>query len=148
MKTLLQCIADGEIQAPALVRWNGFQAWRAGAGRRPTTSVDGFATTTAEESALWKATMLELYGPEWPLTLASADDEPAAGAAAVSSQPPRPSSTPAEGAGAPSTPRPTAREPGSGVEPGSGLDAARTGAPGSGMATPVPSWSSQNPGTP
>ncbi len=86
--------------------------------------------------------MLELYGPEWPLTLASADEEATVGTTA-SSQPLRPGSAPAEGAGAYS-PRPATREP------GSGLDAARTGAPGpgSGLASPAPSWSSQSPGTP
>jgi len=41
---------------------------------RPTVAVDGSNTSTAQESALWKSTMLDLYGTEWAIDLASHKD--------------------------------------------------------------------------
>ena len=76
-KTLLRCIQDGDLPRPDLMRWNAWQRWRREIGRRPTQSRDGYTTSAAEESALWKAVMLELYGSEWALELAAAEDAPA-----------------------------------------------------------------------
>ena len=160
VKSLLDSIRDGEVERPNLMRWNAWQQWRSLRGKRPTAAADGAATTTALESALWKSVMLELYGTEWSIQLASMEEE--ATAAVAEAQPSRPSLEPAAGgpsasvappqptggAGTPEpaslvTPRRTEVSPGSGELP-------RTGAagPGSGLASPVPSWSSGNPGTP
>ena len=114
---------------------------------RPTVAQDGRTTTNIEESALWKSVMCELYGTEWSIQLAAADEEAEADptVAAAPSQPLEPGREPAEGAGLQLTPRQAVAE----VSPGSGDP--QTGAangPGSGPATPVPSWSSRNPGTP
>ena len=164
-KTLSEAIKDRDVERPALMRWNDWQQWRRDVGSRPTAAVDGEATTSAQESALWKSIMLELYGTEWPLMLASNLDNPPApplslatatpqlgepslepAANAESSQRSAPSLEPVAGAGQATevvTPR---QAPAVHVSPGSGdLLAA---APGSGPAMPVPSWSSQNPGTP
>ena len=149
-KTLVQAIRDGDVESPALMGWNPWQQWRRDVGLRPTAAADGEATTSAQESALWKSPMLELYGTEWPLKLVEHGEalvvattqpsepsrQPAAGADA---QPFVPGEQPAEGACL-ETPRqaPAAQEsqgPGSGLGP----------SPGSG---PTPSWSSRSPGTP
>ena len=153
-KTLLDAIQDGDVERPGLMRWNAWQQWRRGAGRSPVAARDGTTTTNAEESALWKSVMCDLYGTEWSIQLAAAEHEEAEvapeaapsavapPAGATSSQPLEPSLVPAEGAGSPLGPGPSIEE-----SPGSGD--ARTGAagPGSGRGNPVPSWSSQNPGT-
>jgi hypothetical protein len=41
-----------------------WQAWRRGGGRRPVLRRDGRRISTKDEVALWKATMVELYGAE------------------------------------------------------------------------------------
>ena len=98
-KTLLVAIRDGEIPRPELMRWNAWQQWRRGVGMRPTTLRDGNTTTNTEESALWKSIMLELYGTEWPLMLASnLDDPPAPALVVATTQPSEPSEQPAAGA--------------------------------------------------
>ena len=81
-KTLLAAIKDGEVPEPQLMRWNAWQRWRSELGRRPTSAVDGYTTSAAQESALWKAVMAELHGPDWAVSLASADG----GGTAVSEQ--------------------------------------------------------------
>ena len=63
-KTLVEAIRDGEVEQPALMSWNKWQQWRRDKGLRPTAAVDSEATTGAQESALWKSIMLELYGDE------------------------------------------------------------------------------------
>ena len=74
-KTLLEAIRDGDVPEPALMRWNAWQTWRStAAGRLPTMSVDGYSVSRAQESALWKSVMLELYGTEWSMQLDSIDD--------------------------------------------------------------------------
>ena len=115
---LVEAIRDGDVESPALMGWNPWQQWRRDAGLRPTAATDGEATTSAQESALWKSTMLELYGTEWPLKLAEHSEalvvvpgqsseprgQPAAGAPVVlgpvvaTTQPGRPSEPPAAGA--------------------------------------------------
>ena len=146
-KTLLECIRDDEIERPALMRWNSWQNWRSGVGRRPLVSRDGHTTTNAEESALWKSVMCELYGTEWSIQLAGKETEAVTAgqqpSAAPSSQPSKPGLEPAAGAGVPQTPGPPVEQ-----SPGSGASPTGTANPGSGPATPVPSWLSQNPGTP
>ena len=90
--------------------------------------------------------MLELYGTEWSVQLASMDDDTAAAHEAAAGLGGAP-------AGIPTGPLP--ERPSS---PGSGLDGAAnvpvtpvvtrmTSSPGSGQVTPQ-SWHSQNPGTP
>ena len=113
-KTLLDAIREGEVPRPELMRWNAWQTWRRGEGRRPLVSRDGVTTSNAEESALWKSVMCELYGTEWSILLAAEEHEetvsaptepsapaPAAAAAASSSQPSDPSLVPDAGAGTP-----------------------------------------------
>ena len=73
-KTLLAAIGDGDVPQPSLMRWNAWQQWRSGPGCRPTTARDGYSTTTQQESALWRTVMSELHGPDWAVSLASADD--------------------------------------------------------------------------
>ena len=76
-KTLLEAIRDGDVPEPALMRWNEWQAWRSSAGRRPRQATDGYSVSQAQESAIWKSVMLELYGTEWSVQLASMEDEAA-----------------------------------------------------------------------
>ena len=135
-KTLVEAIRDGDFETPALMGWNPWEKWRRDVGLRPTARTDGEATTSAQESALWKSTMLELYGDDWPLKLLEQGEElvvattqpgepseqPAAGAYDV--QPFVPGEQPAEGARL-ETPRraPAAQEsqgPGSGQGPSPG----------------------------
>ena len=98
-KTLVQAIRDRDVESPALMSWNPWQQWRRDVGLRPTAAADGEATTSAQESALWKATMLELYGTEWPLMLASDLDRPPPPAlVVVPGQSSEPSGQPAAGA--------------------------------------------------
>ena len=155
-KSLLDAIRDGDVVRPALMRWQAWLHWRKGDGMRPTAARDGTATTSLQESALWKAVMNELYGDEWSLTLAAEEGTPL--------HPLEPSTVPAEGAEQPQQslePNTVPAEDadanaglltprlGSQRSPGSGD--IRTGAaegPGSGRGSPQPSWSSQNPGTP
>ena len=75
-KTLLDCIREGVVEAPRLMRWNAWQTWRSEAGLRPTVRQDGPGnfTTAAQELAFWKAAMAELYGDEWPLLLAQGEE--------------------------------------------------------------------------
>ena len=54
-KTLLDAIRDGDVPRPGLMRWNAWQTWRRGEGRRPLVSRDGVTTSNAEESALRKS---------------------------------------------------------------------------------------------
>ena len=146
-KTLLEAIRDEEVPRPALLLWNEWQVWRSTAGRMPRMSVDGYAVTRAQESALWKAVMLDLYGSDWSFQLVSAEAE---------AQDTADTAGPA-GAAEDSLPEISAvgsgliRSPGSGL--GSGVGTPSPGAsgatsnPGSGVETPQ-SWSSQSPGTP
>ena len=46
--------------------WQDWLIWRKGAGKRPKVGLgDPTPTTLRHESALWKATMQRLYGPDW-----------------------------------------------------------------------------------
>ena len=149
-KTLLEAIRDEEVPRPALQRWNEWQVWRSGPGRMPRMSTDGYSVTRAQESVLWKAVMLDLYGEDWSFQLVSAEAE----------APDTADSTGAAGpAGPTEDPFPDSIPVGPGFfeSPGSGrLTGVATpipGAsgvvsnPGSGVETPQ-SWSSQSPGTP
>ena len=73
--TLLEAIKSGEVTRPPLLKWNDWQRWRRDIGRRPSTAVDGFTTPTTQESALYKAVMLDLYGPDWGVQVAMLDVE-------------------------------------------------------------------------
>ena len=77
-KTLIQAIRDGDVPRPALMRWNEWQAWRTSSGRRPRQATDGYTVSQAQESAIWKSVMVELYGTERSVQLASMDDGTAA----------------------------------------------------------------------
>ena len=70
-KSLLDAIRDGDVARPALMRWQAWLRWRKGEGMRPTAARDGTATSSLQESTLWKAVMNELYGDEWSITLAA-----------------------------------------------------------------------------
>ena len=64
--SLAKCIGDGSVAMPELTDFNKWQAWRRDAGKRPKTLLgDSRATTTGEESTLWRATMQRLYGADW-----------------------------------------------------------------------------------
>ena len=113
-KTLVQAIRDRDVESPALMSWNPWQQWRRDAGLRPTAAADGEATTSAQESALWKSTMLELYGTEWPLKLL----EQGEALVVATTQPDGPGGQPAAGALVIGTTQPG--EPG--LEPAAGAD--------------------------
>ena len=72
-KTLLEAIRDEDVPRPALMRWNDWQVWRSTSGRMPRMATDGYAVSRAQESALWKSVMLELYGDDWSVRLLSAE---------------------------------------------------------------------------
>ena len=152
-KTLLAAVNDEDVPKPPLMRWNAWQQWRSGPGKRPTSAVDGYSTTTQQESALWKAVMLELYGDDWTMSLASADDgdAPVSERSYDAAQAGEPRLTPAAAAGvAPSAEGlPVEESPGSG-DAGAAAPPLPNGAksPGSGAASPVSSWNSLSPGTP
>ena len=72
----------------------------------------------AQESAIWKSVMLELYGTEWSVQLASMDDGPAAADDAAADLGGAPAAAQERvAAGSP---------PGRPLSPGSGLDGAMT----------------------
>ena len=80
-KTLLEAIRDEEVPSPDLMSWNDWQVWRSTTGRMPRVATDGYSVTRAQEVALWKAVMLDLYGEDWSIRLVSAEadaPEPAA----------------------------------------------------------------------
>ena len=60
--TLSECIADGRVPVPDRMSFPKWQAWRKDEGKRPVKKRDGRGVRTADEVALWKATMDELYG--------------------------------------------------------------------------------------
>ena len=70
-KTLLEAIRAADVPTPQLMRWNDWQVWRRDFGRRPTAGTDGHFLTQAQESALWKSVMLDLYGADWAVLLLS-----------------------------------------------------------------------------
>ena len=141
-KTLLAAIGDGDVAQPSLMRWNAWQQWRSGPGCRPTSAVDGYTTTTSQESALWRAVMSELHGPDWAVSLASADG----GDAAVSEQSygtapaGEPRATPAAASSAASTAAAEAAAAAAGIPmeegPGSGDARAAAAALPSGAGSP------------
>ena len=143
-KTVLVAIRDGDLPRPPLVDWNNWQIWRRDYGRRPTSAADGYVTTTGLETNIWRAVMEELYGQHWMDYLLRGEDPPSV-AAGLPQQPSEPGSGPVAGAGGPHTP---SRRPAIVADPGSGELPTGAAAPGTGAASPAPSWTSQNPGTP
>ena len=156
--TLREEIAAGRIATPPLLSWNEWQVWRSGEGRRPLESRDGYSTSNGQESALWRAVMLELHGDDWSTRLVMRDVEEAR-ENPQGSEPSVPPAAPAEEPASPQPVRPTGgvtdTSPGSGTGvPGTPTGAAAAGAasaavesPGSGRGSPG-SWTSQSPGTP
>ena len=62
---LLQAFEDG-MEAPDLLSWKEWQAWRAKEGRRPAVRRgDTIRTTITEESLMWREVMSAIFGPEW-----------------------------------------------------------------------------------
>ena len=60
--TLVELILAGQVAEPGPLSWKAFQAWRAGAGGRPTIRRgDRHSLTSADESRIWRATMEALY---------------------------------------------------------------------------------------
>ena len=150
-KTLIDAIRDGEVPQPILMSWNAWQAWRSRAGRMPRQATDGYTVSRAQEVALWKAVMNELYGEDWSIQLASMEDPAAAvetaaeGVEAVAD-----ASLPENVAAARPAVERTLSSPGSGfgTAPETPARAVRpASSPGSGQMTPT-SWHSDNPGTP
>ena len=164
-KTLLEVIREGAILRPALMSWNEWQAWRSTTGRLPRLSVDGYKLTRAQEVALWKSVMNELYGDEWSIMLASRDvgldgrpDEGGAdGGRRVSAMDDAQEETPAAEVSQPAATSLPERvsSPGSGYDyetrpasPMPKMTGSRpASSPGSGQQTPQ-SWHSDRPGTP
>ena len=62
--TLLDCIRDGEIEAPGPLPYHDWLAWRKGPGRRPGLRRDGRGLSSAAEAALWRSTLEALYGEQ------------------------------------------------------------------------------------
>ena len=60
--TLAECLADGRVPVPDRMSFPKWQQWRKADGRRPIKRKDGVGLSTAEEVALWRATMEALYG--------------------------------------------------------------------------------------
>ena len=60
--TLAECLADGRVPVPDRMSFPKWQQWRKAEGRRPIKRKDGAGLSTAEEVALWRATMEALYG--------------------------------------------------------------------------------------
>ena len=143
-KSLLVAIRDGDVDRPPLVEWNNWQIWRRDYGRRPTSAADGYATSSTLETNIWRAVMAELYGEDWMMYLLRGETPPSA-AAGPPQQLSEPSLAPAASAGEPHTP---SRRPAPVADPGSGELPTGAAAPGTGIISPVPSWNSQNPGTP
>ena len=163
-KTLLEAIRDGDVPRPALMSWNEWQAWRSTTGRLPRLGTYGYKLTRAQEVALWKSVMNELYGDEWSIMLASRDvgldGRPDEGGAdegrRVSAMDDEWDETAAAGAqpAAASFPE-RVSSPGSGYDndtlpasPMPKMTGSRpVSSPGSGQQTPQ-SWHSDRPGTP
>ena len=59
--TLAECLADGRVPVPDRMSFPKWQQWRKAEGKRPTKRKDGVGLSTAEEVALWRATMEALY---------------------------------------------------------------------------------------
>ena len=141
--TLEQCIAQNIIEKPDLMEFNDWQKWRRVSGTRPRVKEDGRSTTSAQEAALWKATMLRMYGDSWNIQLAlerHALEESSRRAEAEETErsEQRGVAPPAGSVGALAVDRPSS--------PGSGHEA--YSAPGPGSGSQSPSWHSFDPGSP
>jgi hypothetical protein len=97
-------------------------------------SRDGPTTSTALESTLWKAVMLEMYGSEWARLASEAEEAAAAEAADAPSLPSKPGLVPAAGADSPGQVTPPSAAARVEVSPGSGEIATAAAGPGSGYA--------------
>ena len=76
-KTLEECFEDGSI--PKLdrpVQYTQWLKWRKLRGKRPTKATGEVMTSPKEESALWRSSMVYLFGEDWRDIL---DDYEAAG---------------------------------------------------------------------
>ena len=69
--TLLEAIRAGEVQSPPLMSWSAWLVWRRDFGKRPRQVVDGYSTTSAQETALWKSAMNEFHGTDWAVQVVS-----------------------------------------------------------------------------
>ena len=154
--SLAHLIDDGQIEKPPLMAFNAWQQWRSRAGRRPTIQRDGVRMTQRNEANLWKQTMAANYGDDWQIELEAGndDDDIAAGEEddadlqVDEAEPP----LQARPAGEVLNPGATARA----ASPGSGLGTAtprasetpRKQVTQEGLASPVGSWKSSDPGTP
>ena len=134
-KTLIDAIRDGEVPQPILMSWNAWQAWRSRTGRMPRQATDGYTVSRAQEVALWKAVMNELYGEDWSIQLASVEDpagasdaaaervEAGVGADVAAATLPEERTTSSPGSGLPTAPVTPARPVRPASSPGSGPQA-------------------------
>ena len=68
--TFEEAVTGDVIPKPKLMIYNEWIAWRKVAGKRPTRALGcDRATTSAEESALWRSMMTVYHGEEWRLNL-------------------------------------------------------------------------------
>ena len=58
------------MEAPDLLSWKEWQAWRAREGRRPAVRRgDNITTTITEESVMWREVMSAIHGPDWQVEM-------------------------------------------------------------------------------
>ena len=68
--TFEEAVTGDVIRMPRLMTYNEWIAWRKVAGKRPTRALGcDRATTSAEESALWRNMMAVYHGDDWRLDL-------------------------------------------------------------------------------
>ena len=61
---------DSGMEAPDMLSWAEWQAWRAKDGRRPAVRRgDSTSTTIAEESKMWREVMSAIHGPGWQVEM-------------------------------------------------------------------------------
>ncbi len=68
--TFEEAVGSDIIPKPRLMQYNDWIAWRKATGKRPTKKLGSErATTSGEESELWKSAMLLYYDGDWRMRL-------------------------------------------------------------------------------
>ena len=74
---IMHAITEDGLEPPDLLSWKHWQTWRAGDGRRPAVRRgDAVSTTIAQESAIWRAVMEAVHGPDWYAELRGGAGQP------------------------------------------------------------------------